>query len=189
MGIDVGSTTVKTVIVEQKTNKLLYAKYERHLSDIKQAVTKELKEAHEQFGNIKVTLGVTGSSGLALHEKVHLPFVQEVQAAFLAIKEFYPEVDAAIELGGEDAKIIFVTNGVEERMNGSCAGGTGAFIDQMAALLNVSPYELDQLALKAEKIYSIASRCGVFAKSDIQPLLNQGAKKRRCRDEYLSSGR
>ena len=189
MGIDVGSTTVKTVIVEQKTNKLLYAKYERHLSDIKQAVTKELKEAHEQFGNIKVTLGVTGSSGLALHEKVDLPFVQEVQAAFLAIKEFYPEVDAAIELGGEDAKIIFVTNGVEERMNGSCAGGTGAFIDQMAALLNVSPYELDQLALKAEKIYSIASRCGVFAKSDIQPLLNQGAKKRRCRDEYLSSGR
>ena len=89
MGIDVGSTTVKTVIVEQETNKLLYAKYERHLSDIKQAVTKELKEAHEQFGNIKVTLGVTGSSGLALHEKVHLPFVQEVQAAFLAIKEFY----------------------------------------------------------------------------------------------------
>lgn len=177
MGIDVGSTTVKTVIVEQETNKLLYAKYERHLSDIKQAVTKELKEAHEQFGNIKVTLGVTGSSGLALHEKVHLPFVQEVQAAFLAIKEFYPEVDAAIELGGEDAKIIFVTNGVEERMNGSCAGGTGAFIDQMAALLNVSPYELDQLALKAEKIYPIASRCGVFAKSDIQPLLNQGAKK------------
>ncbi len=113
--------------------------------------------------------------GLANH--ADLPFVQEVHAAFIAVKEAYPDTDVVIELGGEDAKIIFLTGGVEQRMNGSCAGGTGAFIDQMATLLGVTADELDRLALQAEQVYPIASRCGVFAKSDIQPLLNQGARR------------
>ncbi|MBP0976701.1 MAG: 2-hydroxyglutaryl-CoA dehydratase, partial [Oscillospiraceae bacterium] len=121
-------------------------------------------------------LAVTGSAGLGLANATELPFVQEVNAAFIAVKESYPDTDVVIELGGEDAKIIFFTGGVEQRMNGSCAGGTGAFIDQMATLLGITTDELDRLALEAEKIYPIASRCGVFAKSDIQPLLNQGAK-------------
>ncbi|MGN1235046.1 MAG: acyl-CoA dehydratase activase, partial [Christensenellaceae bacterium] len=122
-------------------------------------------------------VAITGSAGLGLAQRGKIAFVQEVQASFIAIRKYYPEADVAVELGGEDAKIIFITGGTEQRMNGSCAGGTGAFIDQMATLLNVSVGELDALALRAEKIYPIASRCGVFAKSDIQPLINQGAKK------------
>ena len=120
---------------------------------------------------------ITGSAGLGLSQRSGISFVQEVQAAFIAIRRYYPDADAAIELGGEDAKIIFITGGTEQRMNGSCAGGTGAFIDQMATLLNISVEQMDDLALKAQKVYPIASRCGVFAKSDIQPLINQGAKK------------
>ncbi|MDE7306749.1 MAG: 2-hydroxyglutaryl-CoA dehydratase, partial [Clostridia bacterium] len=112
-----------------------------------------------------------------LSQRSGLNFIQEVQAAFIAIRKFYPDADAAVELGGEDAKIIFITGGTEQRMNGSCAGGTGAFIDQMATLLNISVTEMDEYALRAEKIYPIASRCGVFAKSDVQPLINQGARK------------
>ena len=176
LGIDVGSTTVKAVVLDVDNN-CLYANYVRHGSKVKETALQELTEIEQKLGNIKVKVSLTGSAGLGLSERADLPFVQEVESAFLAIKKLYPTADCAIELGGEDAKIIFITGGVEERMNGQCAGGTGAFIDQMATLLNISLPEMDEMALKAEKAYPIASRCGVFAKSDIQAILNQGAKK------------
>lgn len=176
LGIDVGSTTVKTVIIDEK-NEILYSKYERHFSKVKETVEAQLEIIHKEYPNAEFKLAITGSAGLGLAEKSNLPFVQEVYAAFVAVKESYSDTDAVIELGGEDAKIIFITGGVEQRMNGSCAGGTGAFIDQMSTLLGITPTELDKLSESAEKIYPIASRCGVFAKSDIQPLLNQGARR------------
>ncbi|MBP5091958.1 MAG: 2-hydroxyacyl-CoA dehydratase [Bacilli bacterium] len=176
LGIDVGSTTVKMVVLDEDGS-TLYQNYVRHASKVKETALLELKEILEKLGDIELTLSFTGSAGLGLSERAGLPFVQEVESAFRAIKELYPNVDASIELGGEDAKIIFITGGVEERMNGSCAGGTGAFIDQMATLLNVSLPEMDELSLKAEKAYPIASRCGVFAKSDVQAILNQGDRK------------
>ena len=175
MGIDVGSTTVKVTVVEQDGT-VLYKSYERHFAQVRETVLRELNKIKEQFGG-EFSASITGSAGLGLSQRSGINFVQEVQAAFVAIRRFYPDADAAIELGGEDAKIIFITGGTEQRMNGSCAGGTGAFIDQMATLLNISVQEMDEYALRAEKIYPIASRCGVFAKSDIQPLLNQGARK------------
>ncbi len=175
MGIDVGSTTVKVTVVEQDGT-VLYKSYERHFAQVRETVLSELKKIKEQFGG-EFCASITGSAGLGLSQRSGINFVQEVQAAFVAIRHFYPDADAAIELGGEDAKIIFITGGTEQRMNGSCAGGTGAFIDQMATLLNISVQEMDEYALRAEKIYPIASRCGVFAKSDIQPLINQGARK------------
>lgn len=174
LGIDVGSTTVKVVIIDEE-NKILYDNYVRHFSEVKETVINELKVVKDKFGDFVCKVSVTGSAGLGLSSKSNLGFVQEVHSAFLAVKSFYPRTDVVVELGGEDAKIIFLSHGVEERMNGSCAGGTGAFIDQMATLLGVSVDKLDQLALKAKKVYPIASRCGVFAKSDIQPLINQGA--------------
>lgn len=177
LGIDVGSTTVKVTVIEPSTNEILYKSYERHFSRVKECVLGELKKVASLLGDRRFRAAVTGSAGLGLAEKSGLSFVQEVQAAFIAIRKYYPDADAAVELGGEDAKIIFITGGTEQRMNGSCAGGTGAFIDQMATLLNISVPEMDELALHAEKTYPIASRCGVFAKSDIQPLLNQGAAK------------
>ena len=177
LGIDVGSTTVKVTVIDPKTNEILYKSYERHFSKVKECVLGELKKVAALFPDGRFRAAVTGSAGLGLAEKSSISFVQEVQAAFIAIRRFYPDADAAVELGGEDAKIIFLTGGTEQRMNGSCAGGTGAFIDQMATLLNISVSEMDELALHAEKTYPIASRCGVFAKSDIQPLLNQGAAK------------
>ena len=176
LGIDVGSTTVKMVVLDED-GKTLFSDYVRHASKVKETALLELNEIYERLGDISVTVSITGSAGLGLSERAKIPFVQEVESAFRAIKELYPQVDASIELGGEDAKIIFITGGVEERMNGSCAGGTGAFIDQMATLLNVNLQQMDELALKAEKAYPIASRCGVFAKSDIQAILNQGARK------------
>ena len=175
LGIDVGSTTVKAAVIDENKN-LIYSSYVRHFSNIKQTVLSELFAIKSKFGG-EYCVSVTGSAGLGLSQRSGLNFVQEVQAAFIGIRKLHPETDVAIELGGEDAKIIFVTGGTEQRMNGSCAGGTGAFIDQMATLLNVSVEEMDDLSLTAEKTYPIASRCGVFAKSDIQPLLNQGAKK------------
>lgn len=175
MGIDVGSTTVKVTVVDE-VGKVLYKSYERHFAQVRETVLGELKKIREQFGG-DFCASITGSAGLGLSQRSGINFVQEVQAAFVAIRRFYPDADAAIELGGEDAKIIFITGGTEQRMNGSCAGGTGAFIDQMATLLNITVQEMDEYALQAEKIYPIASRCGVFAKSDIQPLINQGAKK------------
>ena len=176
MGIDVGSTTVKVCVLSE-TNEILYTSYERHFARVKECVLNQLSVVEKKFGTGDFCVSITGSAGLGLAERAHISFVQEVQAAFTAIRKYYPDADAAVELGGEDAKIIFITGGTEQRMNGSCAGGTGAFIDQMATLLNITVDEMDKLALRAEKVYPIASRCGVFAKSDIQPLLNQGAKK------------
>lgn len=175
LGIDVGSTTVKTVIC--KDGRIIYNKYERHFSKVRETVCEQLKLIKEKYPDSSFKLAITGSAGLGIANACKLPFVQEVFAAYTAVKASYSDADVVVELGGEDAKIIFLTGGVEQRMNGSCAGGTGAFIDQMATLLDVTPTELSELSLKSEKLYPIASRCGVFAKSDIQPLLNQGAKK------------
>lgn len=176
LGIDVGSTTVKTVIINEE-DKIIYSKYERHFSKVRETVVKQLRNILENYPENEFRLCITGSAGLGLANSAGLPFVQEVYGAFIAVKHSYPATDVMIELGGEDAKIIFLTGGVEQRMNGSCAGGTGAFIDQMASLLDITSDEMDKLAEKSEKLYPIASRCGVFAKSDIQPLLNQGAKR------------
>ncbi len=176
LGIDVGSTTVKTVIINDK-KEIIYSEYQRHFSKVKDAVKEQLEVIAEKYPEDTFRVCMTGSAGLGLATGAEIPFVQEVNSAFIAVKERFEDVDAVIELGGEDAKIIFMTGGVEQRMNGSCAGGTGAFIDQMATLLAVTVPEMDKMAQKAEKVYPIASRCGVFAKSDIQPLLNQGAKR------------
>ncbi|MGN0804255.1 MAG: acyl-CoA dehydratase activase [Candidatus Coproplasma sp.] len=175
LGIDVGSTTVKVVAIGVSGN-ILYKSYVRHYSKVKETVLAELYNVLSLYPG-EYCACITGSAGLGLSQRSGVPFVQEVQSAFTAIRKYYSDADVAIELGGEDAKIIFITGGTEQRMNGSCAGGTGAFIDQMATLLNVTVKEMDELSLKAERVYPIASRCGVFAKSDIQPLINQGAKK------------
>ncbi len=175
LGIDVGSTTVKTVILDG--GEIIYNKYERHYSKVKETVAEQLKIIRDKFKGERFKIAITGSAGLGIANTSGIEFVQEVYSAFVAVNKSYPDADVVVELGGEDAKIIFLTGGVEQRMNGSCAGGTGAFIDQMATLLGVTPDELNELSLKSQRIYPIASRCGVFAKSDIQPLLNQGAKK------------
>ena len=175
LGVDVGSTTVKTVILDE--NQIVYTKYERHFSKVRETVAEQLKHIKELYPTDRFKIAFTGSAGLGIAEASGISFVQEVYSAFVAVNKAYPDADVVVELGGEDAKIIFLTGGVEQRMNGSCAGGTGAFIDQMAGLLGVTPDELDELSLDARKIYPIASRCGVFAKTDIQPLLNQGARK------------
>ena len=175
LGIDVGSTTVKTVILDD--GQIIYTKYERHFSKVRETVAAQLRLIRDLYPSDKFKIAITGSAGLGIANASGLSFVQEVYSAFVAVNKAYPDADVVVELGGEDAKIIFLTGGVEQRMNGSCAGGTGAFIDQMAGLLGVTPDELNDLSLNAEKLYPIASRCGVFAKSDIQPLLNQGAKK------------
>ena len=176
IGIDIGSTTVKVVVLDAQ-NKLLFRSYERHYSKTRERTCETLRGLRGLLGGQQVQLLITGSAGLGVAKAAGLDFVQEVYATAAAVREFIPGTDAVIELGGEDAKIIFFGNTLEERMNGSCAGGTGAFIDQMATLLNVSVDELDELSLRHEKIYPIASRCGVFAKSDIQPILNQGGRK------------
>lgn len=175
LGIDVGSTTVKTVIIDN--GEFIYNKYERHFSKVRETVAQQLRTIKELYPEDKFRIAITGSAGLGIAEASGISFVQEVFSAYTAVNKSYPDADVVVELGGEDAKIIFLTGGVEQRMNGSCAGGTGAFIDQMAGLLGVTPDKMNELALHAEKTYPIASRCGVFAKSDIQPLLNQGAKK------------
>ncbi len=177
LGIDVGSTTVKTAVIDRGTGEILYSCYERHFSRIKECVLAKLEEVCARFAGEEFRVAITGSAGLGLATASGIPFVQEVQASFVAVRKFYPDADAVVELGGEDAKIIFLTGGMEQRMNGTCAGGTGSFIDQMATLLNISVNEMDELAMQAQKTYPIASRCGVFAKSDVQPLLNQGASK------------
>lgn len=177
VGMDVGSTTVKIVAVNDQ-NKIIYKNYKRHFSKIQENLALMLSELAVILGDAPVKLAVAGSAGMGIAKSCHLPFVQEVYALTLIVEKEVPDADVVIELGGEDAKIIFLTGGLEERMNGTCAGGTGAFIDQMATLLDISAEELDRLSLEHEKIYEIASRCGVFAKSDIQPLLNQGANKK-----------
>ena len=176
IGIDIGSTTVKVVVLDED-NKLLFRSYERHYSKARERAAATLRSIQDRLTGQQVRLLVTGSAGLGVAKAAGLDFVQEVYATAAAVNEYIPDTDAVIELGGEDAKIIFFGGALEERMNGSCAGGTGAFIDQMATLMNVSINELDELSLKHEKIYPIASRCGVFAKSDIQPILNQGGRK------------
>lgn len=176
IGIDIGSTTVKVVVLDEQ-NTLLFRSYERHYSKTRQRVCETLATLREMLSGKELSLMITGSAGLGVSKASGIDFVQEVYATAAAVSTYIPDTDAVIELGGEDAKIIFFGNTLEERMNGSCAGGTGAFIDQMATLLNVSTKELDELSLQHEKIYPIASRCGVFAKSDIQPILNQGGRK------------
>ena len=176
IGIDIGSTTVKVVVLDEQ-NKLLFRSYERHYSKTRERACETLKSISGQLSGQRVKLVITGSAGLGVAKAAGLDFVQEVYATAAAVNTYIPDTDAVIELGGEDAKIIFFGGALEERMNGSCAGGTGAFIDQMATLMNVTVNELDELSLRHEKIYPIASRCGVFAKSDIQPILNQGGRK------------
>ncbi len=175
VGIDIGSTTVKLIVV--KNRRVVYQQYERHMSQVRPKTLELLRLAGDLLRQEPFTVALSGSAGLGLAKAAGLPFIQEVFATGEVVKKLAPDTDAVIELGGEDAKIIFFTGGLEERMNGSCAGGTGAFIDQMATLLDVTPEQLDTLALASQKVYTIASRCGVFAKSDIQPLLNQGARK------------
>ena len=176
IGIDIGSTTVKVVVLDEQ-NKLLFRSYERHFSKVREKACEILSSIAPRFSGQDIRLVITGSAGLGVAKASGIDFVQEVYATAAAVNEYIPDTDAVIELGGEDAKIIFFGGALEERMNGSCAGGTGAFIDQMATLMNVTADELDTLSLKHEKIYPIASRCGVFAKSDIQPILNQGGRK------------
>ncbi len=175
VGVDIGSTTAKIVIRDGE--EVLYKKYERHYSQVRQKTLELLKEAEPYLVDKKIKIAISGSAGLGVAEIARLQFVQEVYATFALVEEKEPDTEVVIELGGEDAKIIFLKGGVDERMNGTCAGGTGAFIDQMASLLNVTPDELDEMSLKCEKVYPIASRCGVFAKTDIQPLINQGVSK------------
>ena len=176
IGIDIGSTTVKVVVLDEQ-NKLLFRSYERHFSKVREKACEALTFIAPRFSGQEVKLVITGSAGLGVAKASDIDFVQEVYATAAAVNAYIPDTDAVIELGGEDAKIIFFGGALEERMNGSCAGGTGAFIDQMATLMNVTADELDALSLQHEKIYPIASRCGVFAKSDIQPILNQGGRK------------
>ncbi|MBE6563675.1 MAG: 2-hydroxyglutaryl-CoA dehydratase [Ruminococcaceae bacterium] len=177
IGLDVGSTTLKCVVLDAK-QQILFQKYERHFSRIPEKSSAMLREIAEAFPNEReVCLSVSGSAGMGFAEQMGIPFVQEVYATRVSVRTLLPDTDAVIELGGEDAKILFLSGAFEVRMNGSCAGGTGAFIDQMATLLGVSPDEMNELSKASEKTYAIASRCGVFAKSDIQPLLNQGARR------------
>ena len=174
IGLDVGSTTIKCVVLDE-TDKIVYSTYERHFSHIVEKSEELLRRVAEQYTPV-AQLAISGSAGMGMADSVNVPFVQEVFATRVAANRLAPGTDCIIELGGEDAKILFLTNGTEVRMNGSCAGGTGAFIDQMATLLKMSADEMDTAAQNAEKTYTIASRCGVFAKTDVQPLINQGGK-------------
>lgn len=178
IGLDIGSTTLKCVALDEEDN-IVFSDYVRHYSKIAEVLVSYLGKIKEKFldESGKVRISFSGSAGMGIADSCHFPFYQEVYATRAATQRFAPKTDVIIELGGEDAKILFMTNGVEVRMNGSCAGGTGAFIDQMSSLLDVDITKMDELAKQMEKTYTIASRCGVFAKSDIQPLLNQGAKK------------
>ncbi len=179
IGIDVGSTTLKCVVLDDENN-ILYTSYKRHYSRVSKLTAETLTEISRSLPRIcggRAAVTVSGSAGMGMANDLSLNFIQEVYATRTAIKHFAPETDVAIELGGEDAKIIFLTDGMEARMNGTCAGGTGAFIDQMASLMGVDVGEMDILASRRENTYAIASRCGVFAKSDVQPLINQGARK------------
>ncbi len=174
LGIDVGSTTVKLAVIDDNDH-LLYANYERHHTDVRATAKELFARAKEVVGDTPMRVSITGSGGMLLAKWLDLEFVQEVIASKRAVEALIPQTDCAIELGGEDAKIIYFDNGIEQRMNGTCAGGTGAFIDQMASLLHTDASGLNELAKSATQIHPIASRCGVFAKSDVQPLLNEGA--------------
>lgn len=183
MGIDVGSTTVKVVALGSH-DELLYGAYERHRADIRNTIISVVSKAFDSLAKVlpagenqPVSVKVTGSGGLSVSQWLNIPFIQEVVAATTAVRKLIPQTDVVIELGGEDAKITYFRGGVEQRMNGTCAGGTGAFIDQMAALLETDASGLNELARGASTIYPIAARCGVFAKTDVQPLINEGARR------------
>ena len=176
LGIDIGSTTAKVSIIEDG-GKLLFADYKRHFANIQETLADLLREGEEKLGALTVEPVITGSGGLTLSKHLGIPFVQEVVAVATSLKDYAPQTDVAIELGGEDAKIIYFTGGIDQRMNGICAGGTGSFIDQMASLLQTDASGLNEYAKNYKAIYPIAARCGVFAKTDIQPLINEGATK------------
>ena len=176
LGIDIGSTTVKIAILNPEGN-IIFSDYKRHYANIQETLSSIINDAYEQLGDMPVSPMITGSGGLTLSTHLEIPFVQEVVAVATSLKDYAPQTDVAIELGGEDAKIIYFTGGIDQRMNGICAGGTGSFIDQMAVLLRTDASGLNEYAKNYEAIYPIAARCGVFAKSDIQPLINEGATK------------
>ena len=177
LGIDIGSTTVKIAILDEN-EKLLFADYERHFANIQETLADLLEKAHAQLGEMTLSPVITGSGGLTLANHLEIPFVQEVIAVSTSLQKIAPQTDVAIELGGEDAKIIYFEGGnIEQRMNGICAGGTGSFIDQMASLLQTDATGLNEYAKNYKALYPIAARCGVFAKTDIQPLINEGATK------------
>ena len=175
-GVDIGSTTVKLVVLDED-GKLVFSDYRRHFAHTQETLTALLEDVRHQLGSCYLRLCMTGSGALALSDALGVPFVQEVVAVASALKAEAPQTDVAIELGGEDAKILYFGSSVEERMNGICAGGTGSFIDQMASLLKTDAAGLNDLAAGYKEIYPIAARCGVFAKSDIQPLINEGASR------------
>jgi predicted CoA-substrate-specific enzyme activase len=176
VGLDVGSTTVKIAVLDDNLNKL-YTAYERHFSDTKNTICNVLEKLIEQYPDYYYTISLTGSGAMSAASFLDLPFIQEVVSCKRAVEKYIPQTDVVIELGGEDAKIIYFDKFVEQRMNGTCAGGTGAFIDQMASLLHTDTAGLNELAKNYHTIYPIASRCGVFAKTDVQPLINEGAPK------------
>lgn len=176
IGLDIGSTTVKLVVLNDK-NIIKYSQYKRHYSDIRNTIIELVNECYGELGNIECKINITGSGGISVSKWTDIQFVQEVIACSKTVETFIPETDVVIELGGEDAKITYLRNGIEQRMNGTCAGGTGAFIDQMASLLNTDAEGLNEYAKSYKVIYPIASRCGVFAKTDVQPLINEGANK------------
>ena len=176
IGMDVGSTTVKIAVMDENL-KEIYTSYERHYSDTKNTVCKVLEELVEKYKDKEFTIALTGSGAMSTARFLDVPFIQEVVACKRAVEKYIPQTDVVIELGGEDAKIIYFGKSIEQRMNGTCAGGTGAFLDQMASLLNTDTAGLNELAKGYQTIYPIASRCGVFAKTDVQPLLNEGAAK------------
>ena len=181
LGIDIGSTTVKIAVLDQD-NEVLFSDYERHFANIQETLSDLLGRAIHKLGAIHVSPVITGSGGLTLAKHLGVPFVQEVIAVSTALQDYAPQTDVAIELGGEDAKIIYFEGGnIEQRMNGVCAGGTGSFIDQMASLLQTDASGLNEYAKNYKALYTIAARCGVFAKTDIQPLINDGA----AREEQL----
>lgn len=176
VGLDVGSTTVKIAVMDEDLN-ILYTDYQRHFSDTKNIICKVLESLIENFSDCEYKIALTGSGSISAAKFLDLSFIQEVVSCKRAVEKYIPQTDVVIELGGEDAKIIYFDKSIEQRMNGTCAGGTGAFIDQMASLLNTDPTGLNELSKNHKMIYPIASRCGVFAKTDIQPLLNEGAAK------------
>ena len=176
VGIDIGSTTVKIAVLDDE-NQIIFSAYERHFANIQETLKQIMENAYAALGDREIAPVITGSGGLAISKYLDIPFVQEVVSVASALKDYAPRTDVAIELGGEDAKIIYFTDGIEQRMNGICAGGTGSFIDQMATLLKTDAAGLNEYAKEYQAIYPIAARCGVFAKSDIQPLINEGAAK------------
>ncbi|PJJ31042.1 2-hydroxyacyl-CoA dehydratase [Lacrimispora celerecrescens] len=176
LGIDIGSTTVKIAVLNND-HEILFADYERHFANIQETLAGLLKKAFDKLGPMELRPAITGSGGLTLSKHLKVPFVQEVVSVATSLKDYAPQTDVAIELGGEDAKIIYFTGGIDQRMNGICAGGTGSFIDQMAALLQTDASGLNEYAANYKAIYPIAARCGVFAKTDIQPLINEGATR------------